>query len=174
MEELEKAKRNRIICRVAFILISFIIPTVVMIVRFELMDCFMTTETKTSTHLTFYGFIACFLILCLLWKFKDRIFAWIEKWEYSYMKYILLGLSKIWIFIVIFIVIIFTKRAVTEAISQFYQVIEFCMVIICVSECIAYLVVYPLENKYDMQVQRLLRKQERKEDYKEAISEMGE
>ena len=174
MEELKLAKRNRLICRIAFILISFIIPTVVMIVKFELMDCFMQTETKTTSHLTFYGFIACFLILCLLWKFKARLFAWIEKWEYSYAKYILLGLSKIWIFLVIFIVILFTKRAVTNAVSEFYSVIEFCMVIICVCECIAYLVVYPFENKYDTQIQRLIRKQERKEDYKEAIAEMGE
>lgn len=181
MEELKKAKTYRLVFRILFFLVAIVIPAIIMITRFELTH----TQTKTVTHVTFYGVIVAFFILAILWKYKDQLMEWINKWEYSYAKYVFLGFSKIWVFLLILAVLLFTKAAVlgeidqvTETVKQgasdFYKTLEFCVAVVCIAEAIAYLVIYPLENKYDEQVKRITRKNERKEDYKEAIKEMQE
>ena len=48
----------------------------------------------------------------------------------------------------------------------------FCIEWISLCECIAYLIVYPLEEEHDYNVKRILRGIERKEDYREVIKEL--
>ena len=48
----------------------------------------------------------------------------------------------------------------------------FCLEWTCVCELVAYLFVYPMEMRFDWLVKRMIRKEERKADYKEAIREM--
>lgn len=181
MEELKKAKLWRFILRILFFVVAIILPAVLMITHFELTKEVTTTKTKV----TFYGFIVFFILFVLIWKFKGKLGAWIEKWEYSYMKYFFIGLSKIWIYILVAIVIIYTKATINSAVelatngiktavSTAFNTIEYCIIVIASCETVAYLVIAPIEEKFDYQVKRYIRKQERKEDYKEAIREMHE
>ena len=174
MEEIKKAKLLRLIFRLAFFLVAIVLPVVLMITHFEI-----TKEvTETKTKVTFYGFIILFIVFALFWKFKGKFMKWVDTWEYSYMKYFFIGFSKIWVYIILMIAIVYTKTAmiaytsevtnkINTAINDFFSVVEYCIIVIAVCEAIAYLILAPLEEKYDAEVKRYIRKQERKEDYKE-------
>lgn len=179
MEEIKKAKLWRLILRIAFFLVAVVLPVVLMITHFEM------TKQVTRTRVTFYGFIVLFILFALFWKFKDKFMAWVQTWEYSYMKYFFIGFSKVWIYILLAITIAYTKASIyafansitnqiNEAIKEVFSTIEYCVLVIAICESIAYLVIAPIEGKFDNQVKRYLRKQERKEDYKEAIKEINE
>lgn len=181
MEEIKKTKIWRFILRIAFFIISIILPTVLMITHFEIAE----KVTSTQTKVTFYGFLILFILFTLLWKFKNKLFEWIKTWEYSYMKYFFIGFSKIWIFILLAIVIISTKTSMLNyvktatdtaenSVSAFFSAIEFCIITVTICEIIAYLIISPIEEKLDYKIKRYQRKQERKEDYKEALQEIEE
>ena len=153
---LKKEKSLRLIFRLAFAVVSFILP--VLIVSFKY---------KLITQFTGYKLSAVGLILCIvvLWRFKSRLLEWINSWEYSILKYILIGFSKIYIFLIVLAILLMARQGLENLI--------FCIEWICLCECIAYLVIYPLEEKHDYNVKRVLRGIERKEDYKEAIKEIN-
>lgn len=181
MEEIKKAKLWRFILRLLFFIVSIILPVVLMITHFEI-----TKEvTQTKTKVTFYGFIVLFVIFTLFWKFKGKFMQWVESWEYSYMKYFFIGFSKVWIYLVLATAILYTKASllaytseitssINVATKKFFSAVEYCVIVVAVCESIAYLIIAPIEEKFDYQVKRYLRKQERKEDYKEAMKEMQE
>lgn len=153
---LKKAKGLRLLFRSLFALIAFILPCIIVAFKYKLI-----TE-YSGYKLSVVGVI---LIIVLIWRFKDMLLKWIASWEYSIMKYILLGFSKVAVFILVLTILLMARTGLENLI--------FCIEWICVCECIAYLGIYPVEEKYDNDVKRILRGIERKEDYKEAIQELG-
>ena len=49
----------------------------------------------------------------------------------------------------------------------------FCLEWTCICELFSYMIIYPFEMRFDYLVKRMIRKNERKADYKEAIREMN-
>lgn len=152
---LKAEKTYRLIYRILFVLVSVVIPIVIVAYKYKLI-----TE-YTGYKLSLVGAVLC---ITLIWNFKKRLLDWITSWEYSIMKYILLGFSRVYIFIIMLIILIMARQGIESLI--------FCVEWISLCECIAYLVIYPLEERHDYKVKRILRGIERKEDYKEAIKEL--
>lgn len=172
---LKKAKSMRLLLRLAFALIGFIAPITIMLCKFN----FKNSTPKIK--FTFIGVIILLLIITLLWKFKKRLSEWINTWEYSILKYVLIGFSRIYIFILILIVTSLVKadviteiEAITSGVNTALSNVVDCLTIVSICQCIAYIIIYPLEQKYDYLVKRFIRKQERMEDYNEAIDNRGE
>lgn len=153
---LQKAKRFRFLFRSLFALCAFFLPCLIISLKYKLITEF--TGYKVSI-------IAILLLIIFIWRFKEKLLEWIKSWEYSIMKYILLGLSKVVIFILTLTILLLARTGLENLI--------FCIEWICLCECIAYLVIYPFEEKFDNEVKRILRGIERKNDYKEAINELG-
>lgn len=153
---LQKAKRLRLLFRSLFALFAFFLPCLIISFKYKLITEF--TGYKLSV-------VAVILLIIFIWRFKEKLLEWIKSWEYSIMKYILLGLSKVAIFILTLTILLLARTGLENLI--------FCIEWICLCECIAYLIIYPFEEKFDNQVKRILRGIERKDDYKEAINELG-
>lgn len=154
--DLKVEKRWRFIFRTLFALVAFVLPVVIISLKYKLITQF------TGYKLSAVGLILCIVVL---WRFKSRLMEWINSWEYSIMKYVLIGFSKVYIFLLVLAILIMARQGLENLI--------FCIEWICVCECIAYLIIYPLEEKHDYNVKRVIRGIERKEDYKEAIRELG-
>lgn len=171
---IKKAKTIRLLFRLAFALVGFVTPIIVMLCKFD----FKTSTTRT--RITFIGVVILLMIVVLLWKFKARLYEWINSWEYSLLKYILIGFSRIYIYLLILIVTYLVKadvvtqmEAITSGVKQSIANVVDCLTTVSICQCIAYLVIYPLEQKFDYIVKRLIRKKERIEDYNEAIDGRG-
>ena len=161
---LQQAKRGRLISRLFFAIIAFVVPVILTCVKFKLFSSEVVKVYKIS-------FVCILVLLIIFWRFKKRIGEWITKWEdNNIFKWILLGISKVWVFILLVVVL---YLCTTEA-SKLINDIIFCLEWTCVCELVSYVVIYPVEMKYDYLVKRMIRKQERKEDYKEAIKELKE
>lgn len=154
--DLKTAKIYRLISRIVFALIAFILPIVI-----------VSTKYNLITEFTGYKLSAVGLILCIviLWRFKTRLMEWINTWEYSVMKYILIGFSRIYIFMIVLAILLMARQGLESLI--------FCIEWICLCECIAYLIIYPVEQKFDYEVKRIIRGNERKEDYRDVIKELN-
>lgn len=152
---LKTEKCWRLIFRILFVLISVVLPVIIVATKYNLIREF--TGYKLSI-------VGCILVVILLWNFKKRIYDWINTWEYSILKYILIGFSRVYIFILMLVLLTLAQKGIDDLI--------FCIEWISLCECVAYLIIYPLEERHDYNVKRILRGIERKEDYKEAIKEM--
>lgn len=169
---IKKARALRFLCRLAFTLVGYVAPIYIMLAMFEI-----SVVIKT-TRFTLIGLFIILLAIILLWKYKNNITTWINSWEYSIFKHILIGFSKVYIYIIL---VIFTAALKTFVVKQAaisitmlttsLDTLLFCLIGVCTCQCIAYLIIYPLEQKCDFIVKRLLRKKERIEDIKEAIRE---
>jgi len=153
---LKTEKIWRLIFRILFALVAFILPIIIISIKYKLITQF------TGYKLSAVGLILCIVVL---WRFKTRLMEWINSWEYSIMKYVLIGFSRVYIFLIVLAILIMARQGLENLI--------FCIEWICVCECIAYLIIYPLEQKHDYNVKRVIRGNERKEDYKEAIRELN-
>ena len=153
---LKTEKTWRLIFRILFALVAFILPIIIISIKYKLITQF------TGYKLSAVGLILCIVVL---WRFKTRLMEWINSWEYSIMKYVLIGFSRVYIFLIVLAILIMARQGLENLI--------FCIEWICVCECIAYLIIYPLEQKHDYNVKRVIRGNERKEDYKEAIRELN-
>lgn len=159
---LEQAKKYRLILRIAFAIVSFIVPLVIILIKFEIFT--KATTTKVSI-------LGILMLVLVAWRFKNKIGTWINSWENSNIfKHILIGISKIWVFILMLIILYIVKNDITKTLSD----LIFCIEWISVCEAFSYMVLYPLEMKFSHIIERNIRKQERKEDYKEAIKELSE
>jgi hypothetical protein len=154
--DLKTEKTKRLIFRILFAVVAFILPVVI-----------ISTKYKLITQFSGYKLSAMGLLLCviILWRFKTRLMDWVNSWEYSLMKYILIGFSRVYIFLLVLAMLILAQQGLESLI--------FCIEWICLCECIAYLAIYPIEQHYDYRVKRIIRGNERKEDYKEAIRELN-
>ena len=159
---LEQAKTFRLILRVAFFLIAFVIPCIVICVKFNL----FTQATKEK-----WSVFGITMLLIVAWRFKKKISEWINSWEDSnILKWILIGIGRVWPFLLVVTILAIIHWSATQIIGN----VLFCLEWTCVCELVSYLVIYPFEMKMDYLVKRMIRKNERKEDYKEAIKEMKE
>ena len=154
---LKTEKTWRLIYRILFGLVAFFLPILVISIKYKLITHF------NGYKLSIIGLILCIIII---WRFKTRVMEWINSWEYSLLKYILLGFSRVYLFIIVAVILIVAQKGLENLL--------FCIEWVCVFECIAYLAIYPLEEKHDHNVKRLLRGAERKEDYIEALKEWKE
>ena len=157
---LEQAKMWRMILRIAFFLIAFVAPTLIIGFRFHL----FTGATHVKWSIT--GII---LLLIVAWRFKKKLGEWINSWEDSNIfKWILIGIGRVWPFILIVFIIGTMHWSASKIIGD----VLFCLEWTCGLELFAYLAIYPIEMKMDYLVKRMIRKNERKADFKEAMKEM--
>ena len=159
---LAQAKRMRLILRLAFALLAFVTPMLIIGFKFQLFT--QATHVKWSVA-------AIVLMLVVAWRFKKRIAEWINSWEDSnVMKHILVGIGKVWPFALVVALLGVLHWNGSKLIGDCL----FCLEWTCVCELVAYLFVYPMEMRFDWLVKRMIRKEERKADYKEAIREMNQ
>lgn len=149
-----KAKRMRLLFRCIFAIVGFIAPLVIIGIKFKVFS-----EASGTTYKISVMFLVALLIA--LWRFKSSIMRWINEWEYSILKYILIGFARVYVFILVVIVIVLARNGLENLIF----VLEW----LCVCECAAYLLVYPAEEYYNNQVLRYTRKDERETDYISAM-----
>ena len=88
--DIKEAKRNRLILRILFCLVDFVIPIIFIGIKYKLFSQF------NGIKLTMMGMI---LLLLVIFRFRAKLLAWVNSWEYSIWKYIILGLNKIFIFL---------------------------------------------------------------------------
>ncbi len=152
---LKQAKTLRLVFRLLFVACAFVTPTLIIGFKYNIITRF--SGYKLSV-------IGMFLLIAIAWAFKNKALEWVKTWEYSIWKYIILGISKVWLYILILIVLYAAQRGVDKLI--------FCAEWFAVCEIVAYLIIYPLEQRYDFIVKRMISKNERKEDVKEALREL--
>lgn len=151
MTELIKQKRKRFWFRLLFIVVAYIIPFTVLAIRFEFFK-FKEAEVKVSGIVILLGVL-------LLFQFRKEVQSWIESWEFSLTKVVLLGLGKVWGFLLALGVITLARYGLTN--------IEYIIGWISIPQIIAYLFVKPFSEQADY----LVKKEIRKSEIKEALQE---
>ena len=151
--DIKTAKRNRLILRILFCLVDFVIPIVFIGIKYKLFTEF------NGFKLTFLGII---ILLLVAFRFRAKILAWVNNWEYSVFKYIILGVNKIFIFLLIWVVAMLAEAQIGN--------LAFCLGWIAVCSAVAYLAINPFIEKYDY----IVKKEIRKSETKEALREMKE
>ena len=151
--DIKEAKKLRLILQILFCLVDFVIPVVFIGVRYKLFTEF------NGIKLTFMGII---VLLLVAFKFRAKIITWINSWEYSIWKHIFLGINKIFIFLLIWVIAMLAEAHIGD--------LAFCLGWIAVCSAIAYLAINPFIEKYDY----IVKKEIRKAETKEAIKELNE
>ena len=154
--DIKTAKRNRLILRILFCLVDFVIPIVFIGIKYKLFTEF------NGFKLTFLGII---ILLLVAFRFRAKILAWVNNWEYSVFKYIVLGINKIFIFLLIWVVAMLAEAQIGN--------LAFCLGWIAVCSAVAYLAINPFIEKYDYIVKKEIRKSETKEALRELKEEEG-
>jgi hypothetical protein len=151
MDNINKYKRQRFWLRLLFIAIAYLIPLIVMGFKFDFFT-FREAEIKVS---------GLFLIvsIMLLFQFKKEVYTWIESWEFSLLKVVLLGLAKVWAFILALGVIALARYGIDN--------IEFIIGWVAIPQIISYLFVKPFSEQADYKVKKEIRKLEIKEALQE-------
>ncbi len=143
---IKKDKRIRLLMRLLFALFALIIPVVVVSLRYKLFTEF------TGRKLSVIGFL---ILVSTIFRFRKRLIEWITSWEYSVLKYVLIGFSRIALFVMLVIVAHAAKREATSIVFVLDWYLLFNM--------IAYLIILPIEEHYDFHIKRELRKNELRE-----------
>lgn len=152
--EIKLAKQNRLWLRILFCLVDFVAPILIIGMKYKLFTNF------NGVKITLMGVI---LLLLVLFRFRAKLLAWINSWEYSTFKYILLGLNKIFIFVLVWVVAMLAEAHIGN--------LAFCLGWIALCSAIAYLAINPFIEKYDYIVKREIRKEETKEALRELQQE---
>lgn len=159
------AKLYRLLCRIAFALVAWAIPLTITLVKFDLLHKYAGYKI---------AFLGILIVVLIAWRMKKKIGEWINSWENSNIfKHILIGISKVYPFILLVAVLALCKMEASRGITAVDDLL-FCLEWTSACELVSYIVIYPFEMKYDFLVNRMIRKEERKCDYKEAIREMKE
>jgi hypothetical protein len=151
--DIKQAKLYRLILRILFCLVDFVIPIVFVGIKYKLFTQF------NGIKLTMMGMI---LLLLVMFRFRAKLLAWINTWEYSIMKHIILGINKIFVFLLIWVIAMLAEAQIGN--------LAFCLGWIAVCSAIAYLAINPFIEKYDY----IVKKEIRKAETKEAIRELQE
>lgn len=151
--DIKEAKMKRLILRILFCLVDFVIPIVFVGIKYKLFTQF------NGIKLTMMGMI---LLLLVMFRFRAKLLAWINTWEYSIMKHIILGINKIFVFLLIWVIAMLAEAQIGN--------LAFCLGWIAVCSAIAYLAINPFIEKYDY----IVKKEIRKAETKEAIRELQE
>lgn len=153
---LKQVKTYRLVLQILFCLVDFVLPVVFIGIKYKLFTRF------NGIKLTLIGFI---LALLLVFRFRAKLLAWVNSWEYSVFKHLILGLNKIFIFILVWVVAMLAEAQIGS--------LAFCLGWIAVCSAVAYLCINPFIEKYDYIVKRELRKNETKEALRELKDEGG-
>ena len=154
--DIKQAKLYRLILRILFCLVDFVIPIVFIGVKYKLFTQF------NGIKLTMMGMI---LLLLVVFRFRAKLLAWVNNWEYSIWKYIILGINKIFVFLLIWVIAMLAEAQIGN--------LAFCLGWIAVCSAIAYLAINPFIEKYDYIVKKEIRKAETKEALRELKEEEG-
>ena len=154
--DIKQAKLYRLILRILFCLVDFVIPIVFVGIKYKLFTQF------NGIKLTMMGMI---LLLLVMFRFRAKLLAWVNNWEYSIMKYIILGINKIFVFLLIWVIAMLAEAQIGN--------LAFCLGWIAVCSAIAYLAINPFIEKYDYIVKKEIRKSETKEALRELKEEEG-
>jgi len=152
--DITTAKRYRLILRILFCLVDFVLPIVIIGLKYKFFTQF------NGIKLTLMGTIIALLVL---FRFRAKLLAWVNNWEYSVMKYIILGINKIFIFLLIWFIAMLAEAHIGN--------LAFCLGWIALCSAIAYLVINPFIEKYDYIVKKEIRKAETKEALRELQEE---
>lgn len=152
--DIKTAKRYRTILRLLFCLVDFVVPIIFIGIKYKLFTRF------NGIKLTMMGMI---LLLLVIFRFRTKLLAWVNTWEYSIWKYIILGVNKIFVFILIWVIAMLAEAQIGN--------LAFCLGWIAVCSAVAYLAINPFIEKYDFIVKRELRKAETKEALRELKEE---
>lgn len=152
--DIKTAKRNRLILQILFCLVDFVIPVVFIGIKYKLFTQF------NGVKLTLMGVT---VLLLVAFRFRAKLLNWVNSWEYSIWKYIILGINKIFIFILIWVVAMLAEANIGN--------LSFCFGWIAVCSAVAYLAINPFIEKYDYIIKRELRKAETKEALRELKEE---
>lgn len=171
--DLKKEKRLRLIYRLIFFGITLVVPCVVWACNYQ----FMGTRVFVKISIIF---ILVAYVLCR--RFKEQLKEWVNSWEYSTFKYILLGIGKnIWSIIILLACLIISIKLPSwftlakegmDALLKTLQKFLLCLSVTALCQLIGYLVFYPLEQKYDFLIKRELRKQETREANAEQLEDI--
>jgi hypothetical protein len=151
MNELLKQKRLRFWLRLFFVIVAYIIPFTILAFRFEFFK-FNEAEVKVSGVVVLIGVL-------LLFQFRKEVSTWIESWEFSLAKVVLLGLGKVWAFLLALAIITLARYGLTN--------IEFIVGWISIPQILAYLFIKPFSEQADYLVKKEIRKSELKEALRE-------
>lgn len=166
---LTQAKLWRFILRIVFIITSVVLPLVIIGTKFKL----FTQSTTTKWSIT--GIV---LVLIVAWRFKKRIADWINSWEDSNVfKWIFIGIGKVWPFLLVVVLLATIQLSLKDISDKANKLLTdtlFCLEWVSTLELVTYLFIYPIEMRFDYLVHRMIRKNERKADFKEAMKEMKE
>jgi len=144
--DIKKDKRMRFLMRLLFVLFGFIAPIIIIELKYDLFTDF------NGWKISIVGIL---VLISLIYRFKKRLLAWLNAWEYSAFKYVLLGFSKIALFVVIVVVAHMAQREASNVVF----VLDWYLVF----NAIAYLICLPIEEHYDYYIKREIRKQEMRE-----------
>jgi hypothetical protein len=144
--DIAKDKRIRFLMRLLFVLFAFIAPIIVIEIKYDLFTKF------NGWKLSMVGLL---VVVSLIYRFKNRLLAWLNAWEYSAFKYVLVGFSKIAIFVVIVVVAHMAQREASNVVFVLDWYLAF--------NAVAYLICLPIEEHYDYYIKREIRKQEMRE-----------
>ena len=144
--DIKKDKRMRFLMRLLFVLFGFIAPIVVIELKYDLFTDF------NGWKLSIVGML---VLISLIYRFKKRLLEWLNAWEYSVFKYVLLGFSKIALFVVIVAIAHIAQREASNVVFILDWYLLF--------NAIAYLICLPIEEHYDYHIKREIRKQEMRE-----------
>ena len=173
--DIKKEKKLRIFYRILFFCVVLVIPCVIWACNYQFM------HTKTITKISIMFLLVAY-VLCR--RFKEELKNWINSWEYSSLKYILLGIGKnIWSIIIIVLCIILSfklprwfdlAKNELDILLKTLQKFLICLSATAVCQIIGYIIILPLEAKYDFLIKRELRKQEIRETNAEQLNDIRE
>lgn len=169
----KKEKRLRFLYRVIFFLVTLVTPCIIWGCNYPLMQ----TRTRTKVSIMF---LLVTYVLCR--RFKDELKNWISSWEYSSLKYILLGIGKnIWYIIVMALCVYLSMKLPKwcnlakeqmDVLLKTLQKFLICLSATCLCQLVGYIIIIPLERKYDFLIKRELRKQEVRETNAEQLEDI--
>lgn len=154
MDKITELKRQRFWLRMLFVAVAYILPFTILAIKFNFFQ-FKEAEVKISGVVILLGVL-------LLFQFRKEVQSWIEAWEFSLTKVVLLGLGKVWAFLLALAIITLARYGLTN--------IEFIVGWISVPQILAYLFVKPFSEQADYKIKREIRKQEVKEALQENAS----
>jgi hypothetical protein len=130
-----------------FVAIAYVLPFTILAIRFNFFE-FKEAEVKVSGVVLLLGIL-------LLFQFRKELNTWIEGWEFSLTKILLLGFGKVWAFLLAIGIITLARYGL--------QNIEYIVGWLSIPQIVAYLAVKPFAEEANYNVQREIRKSEVKE-----------
>lgn len=173
--KLGKERFLRILFRVLFFGSTVLAPLLLMYLQFNFIKTASVTKVRVS-------FICIIIAIVIIKRFGGQIKEWINGWEYSPAKYIILGLSKniFWIILLVSSVLIsyklkgWVEYTTAQLVELQSKIQKFLLLFVEISlfELLGYCIFYPLEQKFDYIIKRELRKQETREVNDELLDEL--